>query len=296
MTTIRLGNVEITPIIDLPASPVPRTLVFPDVALQQWEAQTGLLVPDHWEPQPDVIKLVMRTWLVRSEGKTILIDTGVGNGKDRPHLPMHANLQTDFLANLGDASVRPAEVDYVLLTHLHGDHVGWNTYFDGSQWVPTFPNARYVASRADYDFFGPANAGASRSASLMLNVFDDSVAPVEQAGLLTLWEDQFEVDGNLKITPSPGHTPGSSVITLTSGADQAAFVGDLLHSPLQLAQPDCCPVLDEDETRAKAARRTILGWAADNNALLLPAHIAKSGAMAIERHGDRFAIRDWATF
>lgn len=296
MNTIRLGNVEITPVVDIPTTPIPRDFIFPGVPFERWEAEKDLLVPDHWEPDSDVIKFVMRTWLVRSEGKTILVDTGVGNGKDRPNLPMQANLKTDFLANLADAGVQPGDVDYVLLTHLHGDHVGWNTYFDGSQWAPTFPNARYVASRADYDFFGPANGSASRSAPLMLNVFEDSVAPVERAGLLTLWENEFVVDGNLTIDPSPGHTPGSSVITLTSGTDQAVFVGDLLHTPLQLSLPECCPVLDENEAKATATRRSILGWAADHNALLLPAHIAEAGAMTIERRGDRFAIRDWATF
>ncbi|MFI0900262.1 MBL fold metallo-hydrolase [Streptomyces sp. NPDC020983] len=296
METLTLGDIDITPVVDVPPSPVPRSFVFPDVPLDAWQAQEELLVPAHWIPDPDVIRLVMRTWLVRSEGRTILVDTGVGNGKDRPNLPFHANLRTDFLANLSGTGVQPEDVDLVVLTHLHGDHVGWNTSFDGAAWVPTFPNARYVAPRADFDFFNPANGIASRCAPLMVNVFEDSVAPIREAGQLTLWEEEYVVDGGLRIRPAPGHTPGSSVITLTSGTDRAAFVGDLLHSPLQLSEPDCCPMLDEDEPRATATRRRLLGWAADSNALLLPAHLTGSGAMTIERDGAGFAVKDWAGF
>lgn len=291
-----MGDIDIAPIIDLPPSPVPRDFIFPDVPLDAWETQKDLLVPEHWTPDPDVIQFVMRSWLVRSEGKTILVDAGVGNGKDRPNLPIHANLKTDFLGNLAGAGVKPEDVDLVLLTHLHGDHVGWNTYFDGSSWVPTFPNARYVAPRLDFDFFNPENGIAGRSAPLMLNVFEDSVAPIRDAGLLTLWEDEYMVDGALRIEPAPGHTPGASMITVTAGAHRAAFVGDLIHNPLQLSSPDCCPMLDEDEATATRTRRRILGWAADNNALLLPAHLASSGAMEIGREGEGFAIRQWAQF
>jgi glyoxylase-like metal-dependent hydrolase (beta-lactamase superfamily II) len=296
MNTITLGDIDLTPVIDLPATPIPRDFVFPDVPLDVWHAQEDLLVPDHWTPNPDVIQFVMRTWLVRSEGRTILVDTAVGNGKDRPNLPIHANLRTDFLSNLADAGVLPEEVDLVVLTHLHGDHVGWNTYFDGSSWVPTFPHARYLAPRADFDFYDPANGNVPKGADFMLNVFEDSVAPVHQAGLLTLWEDEYVIDSGLRIDPAPGHTPGSSVITLSSGTDRAVFVGDLLHSPLQLQEPDCCPMLDEDTTRATVARRRVLGWASDNNALVLPAHVAGPGAAEIRRDGDRFTLKEWAAF
>jgi glyoxylase-like metal-dependent hydrolase (beta-lactamase superfamily II) len=294
MNTITLGDIDITPVIDLPSTPVPREFVFPDTPLEKWHAQEELLAPDHWTP--DEIRFVMRTWVVRSEGRTILVDTAVGNGKDRPNLPSHAHRRTDFLGNLARAGVRPEEVDAVLLTHLHGDHVGWNTYFDGTDWVPTFPNARYVVNRADFDFYNPVNGNAPKNAAFMLNVFEDSVAPVHEAGLLTLWEDEYVVDGGLRIEPAPGHTPGSSVVTLASGTDRAMFVGDMLHSPFQLQEPDCSPALDEDVSRAAAARRRILGRASDDNALLLPAHLAGSGAAEIERDGDRFAIKEWAAF
>ncbi|WNV86897.1 MBL fold metallo-hydrolase [Umezawaea sp. Da 62-37] len=296
MDTIILGDIEITRVIEQPPAPLPRGFIFPDVPRGTWESHESWLVPEFWTPEPDVVHAVMQTWLVRSAGKTILVDTGVGNGKERPYMPFFAHLDTDFLANLARAGVQPADVDVVVCTHVHGDHVGWNTRLEGSRWVPTFPNARYVISRADFDYWNPLNEHRTRSGRGMQNVFEDSVAPVHEAGLTTLWEDEYVLDGGLRIDPAPGHTPGSSVITLTSGTDRAVFVGDLLHSPLQFHEPDCGPSFDEDEDEARATRRRVLGWAADNNALVLPAHLPGSGAAEIRRDGDKFAIKEWAAF
>jgi glyoxylase-like metal-dependent hydrolase (beta-lactamase superfamily II) len=296
MDTITLGDIEITRVIERPPAGLPREFVFPDVPRETWEAHEDLLVPGFWQPEPDTLDFVMQTWLVRSEGRTILVDTGVGNGKERPYMPFFAHLNTDFLGNLARAGVRPEDVDVVVCTHLHGDHVGWNTRLEGAEWVPTFPNARYLLSRADFDYWNPLNENRTRSGRRMQNVFEDSVAPVHQAGLLTLWEDEHVLDGALRIDPAPGHTPGSSVVTLTSGSDRAVFVGDLLHSPLQIAEPDCGPSFDEDEAQARATRRRVLGWAAEHNALVLPAHLPGSGAAEIRRDGDTFAIEEWAAF
>ncbi|MEC3982630.1 MBL fold metallo-hydrolase [Amycolatopsis sp. H20-H5] len=296
MDTITLGDIEITRVIERPPAGLPREFIFPDVPRATWEAHRSWLAPEFWHPESDETRSVMQTWLVRSEGKTILIDTGVGNGKERPYMPFFAHYNTDFLGSLARAGVRPEDVDLVVNTHVHGDHVGWNTTLEDRQWVPTFPNARYVIARADFDYWNPENEHKTRSGRQMQNVFEDSVAPVHHAGQTVLWEDHFELDGGLRVDPAPGHTPGSSVVTLTSGTDRAVFVGDLLHSPLQFAEPDCCPSFDEDEQQARAARRRVLGWAADHNALVLPAHLPGAGAAEIRRDGAKFAIKEWAAF
>lgn len=292
-STIEIGEVEITPIVDVAPSGMPRDLVFPDVPAARWKEQETLLAPLHWQPEANTLTFVMRSWLIRSQGQTVLVDTAVGNGKDRPNVPFHSHLRTDFLDNLAAAGVRPEDVDVVVLTHLHGDHVGWNTTFDGTRWSPTFPNARHLAARADFDFWNPANGNHPRGAAYAVNVFEESIAPVHDAGLLTLWEDEYALDSALKIEPAPGHTPGAAVLTLTSGSDRAVFVGDLIHNPLQIPNPDCCTRFDEDPKQATITRRRILGWAADNNALLLPAHLAGSGAVELSRDGDHFTVKQW---
>ncbi|MBA8924831.1 glyoxylase-like metal-dependent hydrolase (beta-lactamase superfamily II) [Kutzneria viridogrisea] len=290
-----LGEVEITRVFEQRTAAMPRESVFPDSA-QHWQDNRDLLVPDFWQPDTDQVLFSMQTWVLRSGGRTILVDTGIGNNKERPYMPLFAHLDTDYLGNLARAGVRPEDVDVVVCTHVHGDHVGWNTRLVDREWVPTFPNARYVFSRADFDYWNPDNARTTRSGRRMQNVFEDSVAPVHRAGQTVLWEEQYEIDGALRLTPAPGHTPGSAVLTLRSGTDQAVFVGDMLHSPVQLAVPDCGPSFDEAPAQAADTRRRVLGWAADNTALVLPAHFPGTGAAEVRRAGTGFAVQSWAGF
>lgn len=297
MDTLTLGDVDITRIVELAPRGLAREFMFPDVDVQHWRRHEHWLAPEYFDPAADEVRSAIQTWLIRSEGRTILIDTGIGNGRERPYMPFFAHLDTDYLGELAAASVRPEDVDVVICTHVHGDHVGWNTYLSDREWRPTFPNAEYVISRADFDYWNPENENPTRSGRRMQNVFEDSVAPVHRAGLTVLWEgDHYDVDANLRIEAAPGHTPGSSVVQLRSGSDRAVFAGDLLHSPLQIAEPEHSPCFDEDEAQARVARRSMLEWTADHNALLFPAHFAGPGAAEVRREGGSFAVKEWATW
>ncbi|MGW4042581.1 MBL fold metallo-hydrolase [Streptomyces sp. NPDC004721] len=298
MDTIALGHVEITRVVELPARGRSRDYVFPDVPVEHWQAHERWLTPTFLDPAADEVHMTIQTWLIRSEGRTILIDTGIGNDRERPAMPSFHHLHTNYLGELAAAGVRPQGVDTVICTHVHSDHVGWNTCLtDDGEWRPTFPNAQYVISRADFDYWNPVNGHRTRSGRQMANVFEDSVAPVHQAGQTVLWEgDHHDVETQLRIEPAPGHTPGSSVVWLRSGTERAVFAGDLLHSPLQIAEPDDCPSFDEDEHRARISRRRVLGEAADRDALLFPAHFPGPGAAEVRRVGDRFAVKEWAAW
>src|SRR5882757_5549571 len=289
MDTITLGDVELTRVFEWQRAALPRAAVFPDHDPELWRAHGEWLTPDFWDPAEDTMFTSMQTWLLRSEGATILVDTGIGNGKDRPGMPLFHQLDTGYLDNLAEAGVRPADVDVVVITHVHGDHVGWNTYWSGDEWVPTFPNARYVIPRVDFDYWNPDNGHQTRSGPRMANVFEDSVAPVHRSGQTVLWEDHHDVDANLRLDPAPGHTPGAAVLTLRSGSDRAVFVGDLLHTPLQIVEPDVAPCFDEDEALATASRRRVLDAVVEQNALMLPAHFPAAGAVEVRRDGDRYA-------
>ena len=235
----------------------------------------------------------MQTWLLRSEGRTILVDTGIGNDKARPAVPAWDHLLLDYLGNLQRAGVRPEDVDLVVNTHLHLDHVGWNTRLDDGTWVPTFPNATYLMPKADFEFWNPAN-NPNITGGVNENVFEDSIVPVHAAGQVRLWEGSHTIDANLCLEAAPGHTPGSSVLKLNSGSDQALFAGDLLHTPLQVMEPDHNSCFCEDPAGARATRRKLLGWAADTNALVLPAHFSGHSALEVTRDADTFAIKQWA--
>ncbi|AXK34227.1 MBL fold metallo-hydrolase [Streptomyces armeniacus] len=297
MDEITLGDVTVTRVREFYGSTeiAPETF-FPDIRQEEWDENADWMVPHFVDSRTHTVNAAIQTWLLRSEGKNILVDTGVGNHKDRPYAPVWSRLETDFLANLARAGVRPEDVDIVVNTHLHVDHVGWNTFLDGRTWVPTFPNATYLIPKDDFEFWNPENGHKPVLGRGNQNVFEDSVAPVHAAGQTLLWEEGHRIDGNLRLDPAPGHTPGSSVLTLDSGGDRAVFVGDMLHTPAQILAPDANSCFCEDPAESRATRRRILGWAADRNALLVPAHLGGHGAAEVERTGGAFAIKGWAPF
>ena len=286
----RVGDVEIDRVVEW-RGPL-RTVreILPDTPPEVWENDRAWLSPDFWNPETDEYQAANQTWVVRSGGRTVLVDTGVGNDRDRPHTPQFAQLATDYLGRLAAAGVRPEDVDVVVNTHLHYDHVGWNTRLEGTAWVPTFPNATYLLPRADHDYFRAAEATLPRL------VFADSVAPIAAAGRLRLWEDGLRLDDALRLEPAPGHTPGSSVLWVESGGQRAVFAGDVLHSPVQFRHPGhgCC--FDVDPKRARASRRRILSAAARTGALVCPAHFGGAAAATVTAgpEPDTYGVGRWA--
>jgi glyoxylase-like metal-dependent hydrolase (beta-lactamase superfamily II) len=295
MNTIKLGDVTVTRIEEMHGPIMPARDFFPDLPEQAWRENRDLLVPDHLGADDDMVHTAMQTWLLRSDDRTILIDTGVGNDKNRPAVAAWNRLQLDYLGRLAEAGVRPEDVDVVVNTHLHLDHIGWNTRLVDGNWVPTFPNATYLMPSVDFHYWNPVNNPAI-AGGVNEHAFEDSVAPVHAAGQVHLWEGSHAIDANLRLEDAPGHTPGSSVVKLQSGGDKALFAADIMHTPLQVTYPAYSSCFCENVTAARATRRALLGWAADANALVLPAHFSGQSALEIERGGDSFAIRRWAPF
>ncbi|MEU3294405.1 MBL fold metallo-hydrolase [Streptomyces longwoodensis] len=288
-----MGRVTIDRVLEHEMATRPPLQMFPRLDPAGWEAQRSRFMPDHWDPATDLLQSCVQTWVLRTSGETVLVDTGIGNDKSRPALPAFDGLRTDFLDRLRAVGVAPEDVTVVVNTHLHADHVGWNTRLDGDEWVPTFPNATYLVSRADYAFWHPDAASRPRIGNANDNVFTDSVLPIEHAGQLRLWGGSHQVTDGLQLELAPGHTPGSSVVTLESGADRAVFVGDLLHHPVQIYQPDVNSCFCEDPVTARASRKHLLAWAADHRALVFPAHLRGGLAAEVRRSADTFAIRNW---
>ncbi|MGA6152265.1 MBL fold metallo-hydrolase [Stenotrophomonas sp. NPDC087984] len=297
MQQITLGDVTITRVEEYygPVDLTPRAF-FPESPEKVWEDNASWLAPDFYDPAADNVRSAIQTWVLRSEGKTILVDTGVGNHKHRPYAQVWSYLNTDFLGNLARAGVHPEDVDIVINTHLHVDHVGWNTRLDGRQWVPTFPNATYLMPERDFEFWNPENEHKTVFGRGNQNVFEDSVAPIQEAGKAVLWDGSLEIDANLRLELAPGHTPGSSVLALDSRGDRALFVGDMLHNPVQIADPDTNSCFCEDPAESRATRRRILGRAAEENTLVFPAHLGGHGAAEVRRDGGGFAVKEWAAF
>ncbi|MFC4121547.1 MBL fold metallo-hydrolase [Nonomuraea zeae] len=291
MHTIELGDVSVTMVPHFHNQPLSPAEFFPGGDPDLWEANRSWLSPAHWDAEAGRVRVAVQSWLLRSRGRTILIDTGLAAGTARPGVPAGAPLP----AALAAAGVTPAGVDLVVCTHLHADHVGGNTHLDGGgERVPAFPNARYLFSRADLDFFHPSVLTEEPGRSAIVHA--ESIEPILRSGQALVWEDAHTIDENLELALAPGHTPGHAVLTLASGGDRAVFVGDLLHAPVQLLSPDLSSCFCHDPAEAARTRRRVLQWAADHHALVIPAHFGGARAVEIERDGRGFAPRRWAGF
>ncbi|MFF1511533.1 MBL fold metallo-hydrolase [Streptomyces sp. NPDC058326] len=291
---IVLGDVEIIRVVEWQGPFAPARDLVPAAGAALWKDNEDWLAPDHWDPASGAAVMALQTWVLRSAGRTVLVDTGVGDGRERPRSPHFHHRRGDFLGDLERAGIRPGDVDVVVNTHLHADHVGWNTHAADGEWVPTFPNAQYLLAAADDFHFGPRNAyGGGRNEEDRL-VYEDSVAPVHRAGQMLLWAGAHRIDENLLLEPAPGHTPGSAVLRLASGGDRAVFVGDLLHSPVQILDPACGSCFCLDAEGAAVSRRRVLERAADARELVVPAHFGGAGAAEVRRQGSGFALAGWA--
>lgn len=291
MHTIELGGVSVTRIPYFDNWPLPPTAFLPGSDPELWEENRSWLSPAFWDAEADRVRVTVQSWLLRSAGRTILIDTGLGVDTARPGVPAGADLP----AALATVGVAPADVDLVICTHLHADHVGWNTRrTESGDRVPAFPNARYLFSRPDLEFFHPDALieEPGRSAA----VYAESIEPVLNAGQAQVWDDSYVIDENLKLTLAPGHTPGHGLLTLKSGNDHAVFVGDLLHTPVQILAPEASSCFCHDPSAASRSRNKMLQWAADHTALVIPAHFGGAGAVEVSRADTRFTIQRWAGF
>ena len=250
------------------------------------------LRPWFWSPElsPDPVaaqfRIEVQSFVLQVDGLNVLIDSCCGNDKVRSVAWAH-QLQSDWLPNLARAGFRPEDIHLVLCTHLHADHVGWNTRLDNGRWVPTFPNARYVFSRKDYEFFRVQTHDAHNREAYL-----DSVLPVVDAGLADIVESDHcvhrEIGDGIWLQDAAGHSPGSVVVNARRGGARTMFLGDVLHHPIQLVRPDIPFFADEDREGACITRQRLLAEAADQDAILYPAHFPVPAGGHVRRAARHF--------
>lgn len=282
---IRLGAATLTRVVETRLDL--RTDLFAGTAPQAWADNADLLAPTFWDRDNELWRVVVQTWVVDVDGLTVLIDTGVGNDRERPSMPALGHLSTDYLGALAAAGYHPDDVDVVVNTHLHTDHVGWNTRRVDGAWVPTFPNARYLMPEADHRFFGPDGPGSNEATRIL---FSDSIFPV--ADQTELFSGDHRLSDSLWLRPASGHTPGSTVVWLEAGVP-AVFVGDLTHCPIQIPRPGDACAFDVNADEAAAARRRIFTEASRRRAAVVPAHYPGHGGATLVARGDGFAVGEW---
>lgn len=288
MGIIKIGEAQIRSALEmtLPDRPIASLGAAPELI----EANRDWLVP-HFLEADDTWSLEFRSWILQVDGKIVVVDPCTGNGRPHP-MPIFDKLETPFLERFCATGVRPEDVTHVFCTHMHHDHCGWNTQLRDGRWVPTFPNARYLFLRREYERWDP-NGANYRAVDYNDGVYERSILPIVEAGLADLVTDGHRVSPGLEIEHAPGHTLGHAVLRLVSRGEEACFSGDCCHHPLQLIEPtiqfgDC-----DDVGQAIATRRRIAALSLERNALVIPAHLPAPHAGWVRRAGDRLVFEPY---
>ena len=285
MKDLELGRLSVSQVYECDAV-IPLAEALPSITAQD----LARLKTWYWDPDladvPDQsnMRISVHSFVLRVDDRNILIDTCCGNDKPRS-IPNVDKQQFPYLDNLKAAGLKPEDIDVVMCTHLHFDHVGWNTRLQDGSWVPTFPNARYLFGRQDIDFYSKQRHEEDHRAA-----FDDSVAPILDAGLADLVDQDTrihkEIGDGVWLEDASGHSPGNLCVMAECGGERAIFSGDCFHHPVQIVRPDAAFFFDEDSKQAAATRQRLLESYANTDAIFFPAHFTGETAGRVERDND----------
>ena len=274
-----VGRVTVTRIVERSPLDMPVTALFPEET-EELVGPFKWLRPHFVSPEGRLL-IAFQCFVVEAPGKRMVVDTCIGNDRVRRHAVFN-DMRTAFLEDMLCAGHPPENIDTVICTHLHFDHVGWNTRLKNGRWVPTFPNARYLFARLEWENIQRLTlAGDARAQH-----FPDSLEPIALAGLAELIEPGVHrVCDEVSLEPSPGHTPGHVCVCISSEGTEAIITGDIMHSPLQCAMPDKESALDEDKPMACCTRRGFLRRYCDRGTLILGTHFPEPTAGYIRPDG-----------
>lgn len=283
MANWQIGDVKITRVVEvevaLPGGGENSMVMqaYPDAV-----KEIGWLRP-HFATDEGHMRVAIQALLIETPTKRIIVDTCIGNDKPRVS-PVFNMLQTQFLKDFEKTGWTRDSVDTVLCTHLHVDHVGWNTMLVDGKWVPTFPKARYLVGKREYDFWKQEEDADAKA------ILGDSVQPVFDAGLADLVADDHVVCDEVRLRPTPGHTPGHVSIVISSKGENAVITGDLMHHPCQMARTGWRSGFDSDGDMAEKTRASFLAEMADADTLVIGTHFATPAAGHVKRDGDGYRL------
>jgi glyoxylase-like metal-dependent hydrolase (beta-lactamase superfamily II) len=273
-----LNAVTIDILAEQPRAEFDLAWLFPNNTFEQFMEERDWMVPHFFDPVGRKVLLSIHSYVIRTKHHTILFDTCCGNHKERGGVyPFHM-VDTPYLENLAAMGCKPEDIDFVMCSHLHPDHIGWNTRLHDGKWVPTFPNAKYLVSRDEAAYWEAAAAKSrnKKEVSFAVAAYDDSVVPVIAAGQFVTVEGKDGVapllGDEFHLYPLVGHTPGHTGLFIESGRHRALLLADALHSPIQVLHPEWGTAGDRDPQTAEATRRHIIERCTDTDILLMTGH------------------------
>jgi len=245
----------------------------------------------HFVTPEGKLTLSIHSLIVDTPAAKLVVDTCIGNDRNRDPMAIMSNLATSYLEDMTAAGYKPESINYVLCTHLHLDHVGWNTRLVNGKWVPTFPKASYLLNKKEMEFYGKIDEKATDDfMQVQRRVWDDSVKPVLDAGLAKAVDDGAEVCPGVRFVPTPGHTPGHNSVLIESKGEKALITGDCIHHPIQFHDPGLVTPFDVDNNAAVATRRKLFAEYADTPTLIIGTHFAGPTAGKLVRDGDGYRL------
>lgn len=274
-----VGRVKITKIAEITSIGGSR-FILPQGTPEAIQAMPWL-VPQY-ATQEGRLKLTVQSWIVETPSHRIVVDTCIGDDKQGRSVPLWNGLDKPYLSDLAAAGYPAESIDAVLCTHLHVDHVGWNTKLINGQWVPTFANARYVFGKAEYDYWAAHSLEGENKA-----VFEDSVQPIVAAGLADLVTADHRIGDEISLISTPGHSPGHMSILIKSEGAEALLTGDVAHHPCQMAHLDWSSTADSDPMQSIEARKMLFSRFADTPTLVFGGHFDPGHLV---RDGDAFKL------
>ena len=277
-----IGEVTVTKIVELEVTGGSR-FILPQ-ATPEAILPIGWLRPD-FADERGRLKMSIHALIVETRNRRIIVDTCLGNDKENRRIPTWNNLQTSFLTDLATVGYARETIDTVVCTHLHVDHVGWNTMLERGSWIPTFPNARYLMGRVEFDHWTSRHDREDMEA-----VLADSVTPVWEAALVDLVETDHRICDEISLVPTLGHTPGHVSVRITSQGEEALITGDFMHHPCQIAKPDWSSTADNDPSEAQRTRERMLTGLSDAPILVIGTHFAGRTAGHVVRDGGAFRL------
>lgn len=273
----QVGGVKISRVVEMEVTGGSR-FILPDATRDACRGYRWLF--PHFMDDAGNLVMSIHALVVDTGARRIVVDTCIGNDKERD-IPTWSHLQTSFLADLETAGYPRESIDTVLCTHLHVDHVGWNTMLVDGEWRPTFPNARYLVGETEWRYWDDAASGTRRDSSTQ--VLADSVRPVIDAGLVDFVPVDHRVCDEVRLEPTPGHTPGHVSVRISSGGADALITGDCIHHPCQMTRTDWCSSADTDQAQGQKTRESLLERMVDTDVLVIGTHFATPTAGHVKR-------------
>ena len=292
MERLRFGDLFVDRLVESEGLSFYPAYLLPDAEDKAVAKEKGWLAPCFIDLESGRLIMSVHTYVIQTSRHVVLVDTCVGNDKNRASTPQWHQQKTPWLNQLKSMGIARQQVDFVLCTHLHVDHVGWNTQLVDGRWVPTFPNAKYLFHKIEYDTWketGDSMAVTGKGDND--GCFVDSVLPVMESGQALLVDGDHQIDENLWLESTPGHTLGHVSLHLQAGGRTAVFCGDLMHHPLQCAYPLWNSRFCADPALARLTRHRFLDDYAETGTVILAAHFAFPTAGRIVKDGSRFCFQ-----